>query len=47
MVDRETGDVTTAGFFKGQSGSSLEIDVRAYDNFGMAPTQSTNGILTV
>lgn len=47
VVDRDTGVVTTAGIFKGQSGITLEVQVRAFDNFGIAPTLSTLSILSV
>ena len=46
-VDRLSGDVTTIGNFKKQSGSSLEFEVRAYDNHGAFPSLSTNATLTV
>ena len=46
-VSRESGDVTTTGNFKKQSGSSLEFEVRAFDNYGHPPSLSTNKTLTV
>ena len=47
VVEKDTGEVTTAGVFRGQSGTSLAVQIRAYDNFGMPPTQSNSSILTV
>ena len=47
VVDLDTGVVTTVGIFKGQSGTSLEVVVRAFDNFGTPPTQSSTGTMIV
>lgn len=47
VVDRVTGEVTTAGVFKGLSGTTMQVQVRAYDNFGQPPTESTVDTLTV
>ncbi len=47
VVDRDTGEVATAGVFRGLSGTTLQVQVRAFDNFGMEPTQSTVDTLSV
>lgn len=47
LVDRDTGIVTTAGLFTGLSGTNNQIMVRAFDNFGLVPTFTTNDILNV
>lgn len=47
VVDRDTGVITTAGVFRGQSGMTLQVQVRAFDNFGIPPTQSTTATLSV
>ena len=47
VVDRDTGVVTTAGIFRGLSGMTLQVQVRAFDNFGKPPTQSTLATLSV
>ena len=47
VVDRDSGVVTTAGVFTGLSGVIHRIEVEAYDNFGLPPTNRRTGILTV
>ncbi len=47
VVERDTGEITTAGVFRGLSGQTLETLVRAFDNYGVPITQSTVDILTV
>ena len=47
MVDEDTGVVTTAGVFNGQSGTKYEIRVRAFDNLGNPPSLSTSNVMTV
>ncbi len=47
LVDRDTGVVTTAGVFTGLSGIRHEVTMRAFDNFGQAPTFSTTDIMIV
>ena len=47
VVDRDSGVVTTAGVFTGDSGVIHSIEVEAYDNFGIPPTNRRTGILTV
>lgn len=47
VADRDTGEVTTAGIFRDQSGTTIDVEVRAFDNLGMPPTQQTIAILSV
>ena len=47
LVDRETGEVTTADVFTGRSGEVDQFTVVAYDNMGNAPTFTATAILTV
>ena len=47
VVDQDTGDVSTAGVFRGLSGTTLQVQVRAFDNFGIPPTLSTVDTLSV
>ena len=41
LVDRDTGVVTTAGVFRGLTGTRYNVEVRAFDNFGNSPSFST------
>jgi hypothetical protein len=47
LVDRETGEVTTADVFTGRSGDIEKITVVAYDNEGRDPSLSARAVLTV
>ena len=47
VVDRDTGVITTAGIFRGQSGNTLTAQVGAFDNYGMPPTLSTTATFSV
>ncbi len=47
VVDRDTGEVRTAGVFRGLSGKTIDIEVRAFDNFGIPPTESSIDTLSV
>lgn len=47
VVDRDTGEVTTAGVFRGLSGTTIHVQVRAFDNFGVSPTLFTVDTLAV
>ena len=47
VVDRDSGVVTTAGVFTGLSGTIHNVEVEAFDNFGIPPTNRRTGILTV
>ena len=47
VVDRDSGVVTTAGVFTGLSGVIHRVEVEAFDNFGIPPTNRRTGILTV
>ena len=47
VVKRETGEVTSAGVFRGLSGTTIQVQVRAFDNFGMPPSQSVLDTLLV
>lgn len=47
VVDRDTGEVTAAGVFRGLSGTTIDVQVRAFDNFGVSPTESTVDTLSV
>lgn len=46
VVDAD-GEVTTAGVFRGLSGNTLSVTVRAFDNLGQPPSHSTPGTMTV
>ena len=47
VVDRDAGVVTTAGVFTGLSGQVHKVEVEAFDNFGIPPTNRRTAILTV
>jgi hypothetical protein len=47
VVDLDTGVVSTAGDFRGLSGQTIDVDVMAFDNFGVQPTQSMVDVLSV
>lgn len=47
VVDLDTGEVTTAGVFRGLSGTTIDVQVRAFDNFGIPPTEFTVDTLSV
>ena len=47
LVDRETGEVTTADIFTGRSGDIDTFIVEAYDNQGKDPSFRTRAVLTV
>ena len=47
IVDRDSGVVTTADVFHGQTGTRFTIPVRAYDNKGVQPSLSTTNSLIV
>ena len=47
VVDQDTGVVTTAGVFRGLSGETIDVQVRAFDNFGVSPTEFTIDTLSV
>ena len=47
VVDRDSGVVTTAGVFAGMSGTIHNVEVEAFDNFGIPPTNRRTGILIV
>ena len=47
VVDRDSGVVTTAGVFTGLSGTIHNVEVEAFDNFGIPPTNRRTGIVTV
>lgn len=47
VVDQDTGVVTTAGVFRGLSGETINVQVRAFDNFGVTPTEFTIDTLSV
>ena len=47
VVDGDSGVVTTAGVFTGLSGTIHNVEVEAFDNFGIPPTNRRTGILTV
>ncbi len=47
VVDRDSGVISTAGVFTGLSGEIHNVEVEAFDNFGIPPTNRRMGILTV
>ena len=47
LIDRDTGVVTTAGIFKGLSGTVHVVEVRAFDNLGNSPSLSTTSMMQV
>ncbi|CAI7993581.1 Protocadherin Fat 4 [Geodia barretti] len=47
LVNRETGEVTTADTFTGRSGETDKFTVVAYDNRGNEPSFTSTAILTV
>ena len=47
LVNRETGEVTTADTFTGRSGEIDRFTVVAYDNLGNEPSFTSTAILTV
>ena len=47
LVDRDSGDVTTAGVFSGLSGARHEVTVRAFDNLGNTPTLTATATMIV
>ena len=47
VVDRDSGVVTTAGVFTGLRGVIHRVQVEAFDNFGITPTNRRTGIMTV
>ena len=47
LVDRETGEVTTADTFAGRSGEVDRFTVVAYDNRGTEPSFTSTAVLTV
>lgn len=47
LIDSETGVVTTAGVFKGLSGTVHEVEVRAFDNFGNLPSLASTAKMMV
>ena len=47
VVDENTGIVTTAGVFRGLSGTQHEVEVEARDNKGVDPFFSASGTITV
>ena len=47
VVDRDSGVVTTAGVFAGLSGTIDRVEVEAYDNFGIPPTNRNVSMLNV
>ena len=47
LVNRETGEVTTADTFTGRSGETDKFTVVAYDNRGSEPSFTSTAILTV
>ena len=47
VVQQNTGEVVSAGVFRGQSGDTISVNVRAFDNFGLTPSLSTIDVLSV
>ena len=47
VVDRDTGVVTTAGVFTGLRGVIHRVQVEAFDNFGITPTNRRIETMTV
>ena len=47
LVDRQTGEVTTADTFTGRSGEVDRLTVVAYDNEGGDPSFTATAVLTV
>ena len=47
VVDRDSGVVTTAGVFAGLSGTIHNVEVEAYDNFGIPPTNRRSSEMNV
>ena len=47
LVDRETGEVTTADVFTDRSGDIDQYTVIAYDNEGRDPSFTSTAVLTV